>query len=272
MLSLLDIINHYFGYLNINGRVKNRIFSIVCLIGDFYLLYKSIEYFKAAAIGRGVLNLIVFLILLYFAAMNLYFYYRGKNAVIDVSPYVEKALGGDPNAPHPLNGLGAKPKVISQIQPATGLFQEQDLLPAELTMTTAQKNRLTTLVNELIDAGYVSLNYAGLNDQDIYEQAQQFQRPIYAIGERVALPYYELKEENGQWQLYGGINAIAKEPLATIKTVGLTEPQQLATDYQLAVAHTWIVGGPHKIAGRSGVVEGHDPYQLMVQIAYQKRT
>jgi len=272
MLSLLDIVNHYFGYLNINGRVKNRIFSVVCLLGDFYLLYKSIYYFRAAAIGRGVLNLLVFLILLYFALMNLYFYYRGKNAIVDVSPYVEKALGGDPNAPHPLNGLSVKPKVISQIQPATGLFEEQDLLPTELTMTAEQTEKLTTLVNQLIESGYISLNYSGLDDQDIYQQAQKFQRPIYAIGDKVAIPFYELKQVDQQWLLYGGINAIAKEPLATIKTVGLTPVQQLATDYQLAVAHTWLVGGPHKIAGRSGVVEGHDPYQLMVQIAYQKRS
>ncbi|WP_424348740.1 DUF6681 family protein [Latilactobacillus sp. 5-91] len=271
MLSFLDIINHYFGYLNINNRVKNRIFSIICLIGDFYLLYKSIYYFRAQAIGRGVINLIVFLVLLYFAVMNLYFYYRGRNAIVDVSPYVEKALGGDPTAPHPLAGQTAKPKIISQVQPATGLFEEKDLLPAQLEVDSAHQQQLDQLVAQLIEAGYISLNYAGLADADIYEQAQHFQRPIYAIGERVALPFYELKQENGQWVVYGGINAMAKAPLAVIKSVGLTPIQELTDRYQLAIAHTWITGGPHKMAGRSGVVEGSDPYQLMVQMAYQKR-
>lgn len=79
-------------------------------------------------------------------------------------------------------------------------------------------------------------------DADIYEQAQHFQRPIYAIGERVALPFYELKQEDGQWVVYGGINAMAKAPLAVIKSVGLTPIQELT-----------------------------DRYQLMVQMAYQKR-
>lgn len=272
MLTFLDIINHYFGYLNINGRVKNRLFSVICLIGDFYLLYRSVTYFKAQAVGRGVINLLVFLVLFYFAVMNLYFYYRGKNAIIDISPYVEKALGGDPNAPHPLNGVTAKTQVISQIQPATGLFEEQNLLPAQLTMDAEQTQRLGSLINELIESGYLSLNYAGLSDNDIYEQAQQLQRPIYAIGNQVALPFYEMKQEADRWVLYGGINAIAKQPLAQITTVGLTPIQDLAQDYQLAVAHTWITGGPNKMAGRSGVVEGNDPYQLVVQIAYQERT
>ncbi|KRM23367.1 DUF6681 family protein [Latilactobacillus graminis] len=272
MLSFLDIINHYFGYLNINGRVKNRIFSIICLIGDFYLLYKSVTYFKAQAIGRGVVNLLVFLILLYFAVMNLYFYYRGKNASVDISPYVEKALGGDPTSPRPLTGTNTKTQVISQIQPATGLFEEQKLLPAQLVMTTDQSQHLATLVDELVATGYLSLNYAGLSDHDIYAQAQQLQQPIYAIGNKVALPFYELKQTANQWVIYGGMNAIDKQALAQVTTVGLTPIEDLVQNYQLAVAHTWISGGPKKMAGRNGVVEGQEPYQLIVQMAYQERT
>ena len=39
MFSFLDMLNHSLGYFNINTKLKNKIYTIVALLGDGYLIY-----------------------------------------------------------------------------------------------------------------------------------------------------------------------------------------------------------------------------------------
>lgn len=93
MFSFLDMINHYLGYVNLNVKLKNRIYTILGVLGVIYLLYVSVRWIKNGFALRGSLILLVGLILAYFSIMNIFYYFTDKQAPLDISPKIEKALG-----------------------------------------------------------------------------------------------------------------------------------------------------------------------------------
>lgn len=82
MFSLLDMINHYLGYVNLNVKLKNRIYTVLGVIGDIYLLYVSIRWIQNGYALRGSLILLVALILAYFTVMNVFYYFTEKKATV----------------------------------------------------------------------------------------------------------------------------------------------------------------------------------------------
>lgn len=58
MLSLLDMLNHYLGYFNMNVKLKNRVYTIIGALGVLYLGYLAIRFIRLGAWTRGLLFLL----------------------------------------------------------------------------------------------------------------------------------------------------------------------------------------------------------------------
>ncbi|WP_054760292.1 DUF6681 family protein [Secundilactobacillus collinoides] len=82
MFSLLDMINHYLGYFNINVKLKNRIYTIVGALGTIYLLYVAIRWIQNGYWLRGIGILLVGLILAYFTVMNVFLLFYPKETTV----------------------------------------------------------------------------------------------------------------------------------------------------------------------------------------------
>lgn len=274
MLSLLDMLNHYLGFFNMNVKLKNRIYTAIGILGDGYIAYLAIKLLRLHAWGRGFLFLLAFLGMTYFTVLNVIYYFTTKKAKFDISPKIEKLLGGkaatSSDDPMISSGTGKAPAAgtTAKVMPAAGLFNAKKLLPATLK---ADHQALEQTVDELVKSGYLSLNYGGLGDREIYQQAQHRSEPFYAIGAATQVPFYELREERGQLAVYVGQNAINSRKVGTIESVGLMPVGQARQQYHLVLASAYLSGGPYKVAGRSGVVTGQEPFALTVQLAHEDR-
>ncbi|MFD1319109.1 DUF6681 family protein [Loigolactobacillus zhaoyuanensis] len=270
MLSLLDMLNHYLGYFNMNVKLKNRVYTAIGIAGVIYLGYLAINFIRLGAWTRGILFLLIFLVLVYFVTLNVIYYFTTKTAKFDISPKIEKVLGGRPAgaADDPMLG-GKHTAQATKVMPAAGLFHEQSLLPAKLTVDASQQANIEQVVDGLVASNYLQLDYAGHSDEQIYQAAQASGQPVYAVGEGVQLPFYELREAQGRYLVYAGRNAIDSLPVGEVTEVGLMPTKQAAAKYQIVLASAQLTGGPNKIAGRSGAVAGSAPFQLIVQVAYK---
>ncbi|MFC6170531.1 DUF6681 family protein [Loigolactobacillus jiayinensis] len=270
MLSLLDMLNHYLGYFNMNVKLKNRVYTGIGIAGVLYLGYLTFNYLRLGAWTRGLLFLLIFLVLVYFTALNVIYYFTTKTAKFDISPKIEKLLGGR------AAGAGDDPMVVgkhaahtTKVIPAAGLFHEQSLLPAKLVVDATQQANIEQLVDSLVASNYLQLNYANRSDDDVYQLAQKSGQPVYALGDLVQLPFYELREQSGHYVVYAGRNAIDSLPVGEVTEVGLMPTKDAAAKYQIVLASAQLTGGPYKIAGRSSVVAGNEPFKLVIQAAYK---
>lgn len=269
MLTALDILNRLLGYFNIQDKAKGKAFTIVAFLANFYLLYVSILNLRYAAYRLyGVLFLLLFLVLLYFIALNFVYYFTDKRAKFDISPKVEKLLGGNQAQ------LKAAEQQLAQDTaggPASGLFDADKLLPTAVSIAPAQQRHLDDLVQALTKQGAMTLNYQGLDDRAVTRVAQKNKQPVPAMGAPVPVPYYTLRRTGDSLEVIGGLNALTTASLATVTRVGLMPVAAALADYELAAAQVVITGGESKVPGRHGVITRQEPYGLSVQLAYSPR-
>ncbi|MFB9768897.1 DUF6681 family protein [Lactiplantibacillus modestisalitolerans] len=266
MFSFLDMINHALGYVNVNVKIKNQIYTGIGIAGNLYLGYVAIRLMQNGAWMRGLLYMLVFLVLIYFITLNVIYYFTNKTAKYDLSPKIEKLLGG-------------KPKEATEAQaanqpymPANGIFDGRELLPATVKTSHAEQTNLHQIVDQLQAAGLVKMNYGGLSDKAVMQQAQAGGEPVYAIGKGVQFPFSQLKLEDHRLVVYAGINQMDQLPVGHIQKVGLTDVHAAHADYKLYLATAVVTGGINKIAGRNSTIEQPGDYQVIAQVAYQDRT
>ncbi|WP_054645564.1 DUF6681 family protein [Secundilactobacillus oryzae] len=82
MFSFLDMVNHYLGYFNINIKFKNRIYTVLGMLGDLYLFYVAFRWLSNQYYLRGSLIMLAAIILLYFSIMNIFYYFTTKKTAI----------------------------------------------------------------------------------------------------------------------------------------------------------------------------------------------
>lgn len=82
MLSFLDMVNHYLGYINVSVKIKNRIYVILGALGDLYLFYIAVRYLQNGHPFWGLLILLIALVLLYFVYLNTVYYFTQKKVPI----------------------------------------------------------------------------------------------------------------------------------------------------------------------------------------------
>ena len=267
MFSLLDLMNKFLGYINVNPKVKNRIYSILGFFGNGYIGYVAWRYLQNKAYTQGFLYLLMFLVLLYFAILNLIYYFTDKQAKFDISPLIEKMLGG----PHNTTEVAAA-NPLNQAYANAGIVDHQKLLPAQVTLTSHHQTMVHELVHQLAEHQPHVLDYEGRSDKEL-QRALKHTSSLEAIGRQGQLvPYAEIKVEQGKLILYGGLNALSLLPIGEISQVGLAAVKDVHQRYRLSAAQVKIIGGPEKILGRSGVLERLQPYQIVAQLAYRPRT
>lgn len=267
MFSILGMINSYIGYFNMNATLKNRIYTIVGGVGNFYLLYVAYRFFANGFIVRGLLFILAFLALLYFTYLNiLYFFTEDRVSKIDISPKVEKMLG----VKIPDTRAAENAGVASGFMQTNGIFKDEEFLPSTLRTNHKQRENLQKVVAQLEQVGYLQLDFGGAKDKELFKKAKSGDR-FFALNEPVALPYYELREVNGKLLVYGGVNQIERQELGEVTQVGLLRGIEALKRYRLSLAAVALTGGPYKFAGRSTMMQKDEPYRLGIQIAYRPK-
>ncbi|WP_461225889.1 DUF6681 family protein [Lacticaseibacillus suihuaensis] len=266
MLTALDLLNRALSYFNIQDKAKGKAFTIVAFGANFYLLYQAIRHLRYVnyRVG-GVLFLLAFLVLLYFIVLNFFYYFTDKQMKWDVSPKVEKLLGGNPQA-----AKAAEAALLQRtnLGASNGLFTEARLLPA--TVVVDQAN-LDALVDQLRQSGALTENYQGLDERAIARVVAHTHQPVAAIGGPFELPYFALTQSGKQLVIEGGLNALTPTTLGTITRVGLMPTAAALKDYQLALAHVFLTGGEVMQPGRHGLIQKVTPYTISAQLAYTVR-
>ncbi|MTV82113.1 DUF6681 family protein [Secundilactobacillus folii] len=277
MFSLLDMINHYLGFVNLNVKLKNRIYTILGAIGVVYLLYVSIRWIQNGYALRGSLILLVGIILAYFLVMNIFYYFTEKQPPFDISPKIEKLLGKTLGGTDPaaeaeqreqrtqgnslLNGANI---------PANGLFDSKKILPGKVTVDVNQAANISQLANQLQQMSLMKPDYGGLGVREIAQQLKSQHKPVYAIGLGVNIPYFELQDVGDDLIVYAGINQAQKAPMGKVSTVGLQPIKDVADKVKLYLANVILVGGPYMEMGRNEPIERQAPYMIRVQLAYER--
>ena len=256
-----------------NVKIKNRVYTVVGGMGNFYLLYVAWRFFANGFIGRGLLFILAFLVLLYFTYLNAIYWFTEKKAKWDISPKIENALGIKPKDPEE----EARKKVARMRQAGfvqtNGIFDEnQDFLPAEITTSEAELANIQIVADSLKKINYLHLDYDGKSKNTIFKEIKSDGKVRYALGETPqALPYFELKNVEGKLVIYGGINQIESYQLGTVKTIGLMPASEAAKKYHIYLATVVLTGGPFMIAGRSTAMEDNEPFRIDEKIAYTSR-
>ncbi len=256
-----------------NVKIKNRVYTVVGGIGNFYLLYVAWRFFANGFIGRGLLFILAFLVLLYFTYLNAIYWFTEKKAKWDISPKIENALGIKPKDPEE----EARKKVARMRQAGfvqtNGIFDEnQDFLPAEITTSEAELANIQIVADSLKKINYLHLDYDGKSKNTIFKEIKSDGKVRYALSETPqALPYFELKNVEGKLVIYGGINQIESYQLGTVKTIGLMPASEAAKKYHIYLATVVLTGGPFMIAGRSTAMEDNEPFRIDAKIAYTSR-
>ncbi|MGQ4558316.1 DUF6681 family protein [Levilactobacillus hammesii] len=266
MLSFLDMVNHYLGYINVSVKIKNRIYVILGALGDLYLFYIAVRYLQNGHPFWGLLILLVAIILLYFAYLNTVYYFTNKKAPFDISPKIEKLLHMKPKEAEmdqPKRTLGGRNI------PANGYFDEKKILPGKLTSTPLEQENIQHLATRLQQNQLLQMDYSGLGDREITEQTRQSGKPVYASGPGALIPYFEMQTENNQLVVYAGMNQAEKERVGVVSTVGLQNVADVRDQIELYLANATLVGGPFKVLGRTSVIEQANDFQVAVQLAYK---
>lgn len=269
MLSILDMINHSLGYFNVNTKLKSRIYTIIGFIGQWYLLYVAVRLLQNGAWLRGILYLLVFVALLYFSTLNILYFFTEKTTKFDISPKIEKVLGG----PRKEEGKHSRRREASPVIPANGLFTNDQILPATVVVNAHERWNLNRVIEQLIDAHVLLNDYDGMDEQEIISQNRQTGDPVPALRPDQPLPYFELVATGTRLEIYVGINQMERLAVGHLTSVGLTEVTTARTNYKLFLANVFISGGPVKIAGRSdSTIVSDEPYELNVKVAYQTKS
>ncbi|WP_367300455.1 DUF6681 family protein [Leuconostoc carnosum] len=262
MLTILDLINHYLGYFTTNSKTKGRIYTVVSAIGVWYLLYLAYRFFANGRWLRGTLIAGVFILLLYFVFLNILYYFTKSVTKWDVSPYIEKLLGG----PH----VEEETQQQTVIMPANGLYERQDVMPGVVDTNATQQANMDLLATELEQLGLMSTNYGHLGTQAQRHIIAQHDI-IFANHPGTLLPYFDMVTTDNTVKIMGGVNQLQARELATLSMVGMVPARQAMEKYHLALASVVLNGGIGHTATRTELIETEGPYSLKVEVAYEKR-
>lgn len=275
MFTFLTMVSHYMGMINVKSRLKNQIYTAVAFVGNWYLLFIAIKFIQNGGYLRGFGFLAIFVVFLYFIVMNIFFFFTEKKAPYDISPQIEKLIGGRPEEVEEQEELKRR---LSRVERnsngfgANGFYSDEVLLPAKVRTSSSQQQNVDTLVSQMIKKGLIMNDFDGKNDQELIQTADEGQREFYALGDGASFPYYDLREEHGRAIIYAGLNQMSESPVGEVVRVGLSDFKHAKYEFHLYLANAGVSGGPQKVQGRSGLVESDGKYIVKIQMAYKRRT
>lgn len=273
MLSILDTLNHFLGYFSINSKPRSRIYTVIASIGNFYLLYLAIHALKNQYFLRGAVYLGVFLILLYFCILNIIYYFTSKKAKFDISPKIEKLLGGPPKeALEKDKAAQQNAAVQTKIRniPTAGLFDENNLVPATIAISTEEQANLNAIVDDLTQQNLVTAGFDQLSTETIKKRLTE-NKQVQRLEAPLDLPFFDLRIQAQNVYIVAGLNALSAKPVGHLAHVGLTPIEQAIQNYDLALAKLQVSGGPQKVLNADQITEIPTPYKLNAQVAFQPK-
>lgn len=276
MISFLTLASHYMGMINVKSKLKNQVYTIMAFVGNWYLLYIGIRFLQNGRFLRGFLLLAIFLVFLYFSIMNIYYFFTTKKAPFDISPTLEKYIGGTPEEIREKEEfrqrLSRVERQSRQSSSPSGVFDNRMLLPAQINSTVTQKRNIETIAIQMEKAGMLFKDYGGRTDAEIQAQLLPDQTEAFAIGDDgIQLPYADVKMVDEQPTVFAGMNQIEELPIGTITKVGLSNFKNAKLENHLYLADALLVGGEKKVAGRSGMITENENYSVKINIAYKRR-
>ena len=276
MISFLSLISNYMGMINVKSKFKNQIYTIMAFAGNWYLLYIGIRFLMNGKLIRGLGLVAIFIIFLYFSILNIYYYFSNKKMPYDISPYLEKYIGGKPDEIKEKEALNRRLNRIERARMSngnqSGVFSNQMLLPAHLTSNEAQKRNINIIAEQMEKNGLLYKDYGGRSDAELKATMSSKSDTFYAIGDNgAAVPFAEIKMVDNRPVLFAGINQIEELPVGVIDKVGLSSYRSAKRENHLYLASTVLVGGEKKMAGRSGLITENEKYAMRVEVAYKRR-
>ena len=145
MFSILGMINSYIGYFSMNAKLKSQVYTALGTLGNFYLLYVAYRFFANGFYLRGFLYILAFLVLAYFAYLNiLYYFTKDKSSKYDITPKIEQLLGIKAKD-HLAEYEKRKNQAPGYVQ-TNGIFKDEEFLPSVVTTNAEQKANIQALV------------------------------------------------------------------------------------------------------------------------------
>ncbi len=270
MLSLLDMANHFLGYFNVNTKLKGQIYTVLGFFGDWYLLYIGIRFIQNGGYVRGGLIILVFLFLMYCTVVNVYFCFLKKRFFLDPSERIASVLGDERLKEQ--EGRFADRDRMNQFAPASGLYTNQQVIPAKVEVNGTQHKNLAEIATQLQAANLLPQDYEGQNDKEVLEQARETAKPVFAIGQGVPLPYFDLQHVGENVLVVAGLNQMTAKPVGRLTRVGLSDIHTAEQQFELFAASVVLRGGLAKTAGRAGIMTEQLPYTVKVEVAFTERT
>lgn len=278
MISFLTLASHYMGMINVKSKLKNQVYTVMAFVGNWYLLYIGIRFLQNGRYLRGFLLLAIFLVFLYFSIMNIYYFFTTKKAPFDVSPILEKYIGGTPEEIREKEEFRRR---LAQVErqsrhahasSSAGMFDQRMLLPAQVESNSEQKRNIEQIAMMMRRAGILFEDYGGRNDEQIREQLQPGQTEVYAIGEDgIQFPFADIKMINGRPTVFAGLNQMEELPVGVITKVGVSSFEAAKQENHLYLADVLLSGGEKKMIGRSGIITENENFFIKVNIAYKRR-
>ena len=269
MFSFLDLINQSLSYFNINTRLKNRVYTLVALLGDCYLIYVTARLLANHVWLRGLLYCLAVIFVTYFAYLNIIFFFLGRTSKFDfLSPYIRPLVVDDDG--QPTRRQAGQPRPAA----SNGIYHNTETIPAHFEADSLEQRNLNKVVRRLLDAELVTANFNGMSGKEVIAQYEKTGQPVHAIDDNQVPPYFELIHDQGKHRMEISIWVNQMERLAVghITQVGLTDIHTAHDKYKLYLANVTIVGGPYKIPGRNGsTIMMNGDYRLAVQVAYRDR-
>ncbi|CUS25701.1 hypothetical protein FC70_GL000904 [Paucilactobacillus oligofermentans DSM 15707 = LMG 22743] len=266
MLTILDMINRSLSYFNVNTKLKNQAYVVVGFFGEFYLFYVAFRLLKNQAYVRGLLFMLAFAALMYFVVLNFIYYFTDKKAKFDISPKIEKLLGG----PKLTEAERLAHQQGNMNVPANGLFVNDQILPADVAINDHEQANLKRVVKQLIRENILQADYGHRTEKEIVKRSRKEDESTQKLVENQTVPYFELVPTGGRLEIFIGLNRMERLAVGHLTSVGLTDIKSAQEDYHIFLANVFITGGPEKFAGRSDATIEHDrPYELNVKVAYK---
>lgn len=274
MFSFLDMLNHSLGYFNINTKLKNKIYTIVALLGDGYLIYVTYRLLANHVWVRGLLYCLAVLLISYYVYLNAVYYFLDKTSRFDVlSPWLVKITGYDQSNENPRKSRAERAAAVINNQ-ANGYFTDSNLIQAEVAISHEEQRNLRHLVDQLVEQGIFIADYDGKDSTAIIDEYNQTHEPVHALNKNQTPPYFDLihDELEHRLEIYAGLNQMERVKVGHITKVGLTDVHSAHEKYRLYLANVYVTGGPNKIPGRRGnTILTDGDFGLMAHVAYKNR-
>ena len=265
LITILQMVNQYFGFFNVNTKFKGRLYTVLGFAGSWYILYIAISFLTANRYLRGIALLLAFFGLMYIIYLNFMYYFTSKKPILDISPRIEKLIGGGQNA---TNQTVNQPAFV---MPNNGFYDQKQVLPTAINSNGDEQKNIDELAIQLENLGiYNTANaYQGYTDEQIKSKLLiNDNQPFYANVTGFNIPYVKLHKEGTHIVIYGGLNEMQAKRLGEVIRIGLADTATALEKFEIFLATVNIVGGQGKTLARSGFIEKAYPYALKAEIAY----